>query len=773
MNFIRRYQKLIALCAIALLGLSILINPSVVHADSLTKAVDDICKGPWKTVLSLVDYFAVIVLIVISFVNILGLKIDAYAIKKALPMLVLGLILANLSWFICMMFIDFSELLISWGYQQANINNNFLQNFLSSVTQPLAGVTSLAALGALILAVIYIPIATPILLIAGLVVVLVFAILAILVWLLMWIRGYYIMVLVIFAPLAFMAMSIPLTQNLFKKWLSEFLKWVFVGPLIYFLFYVLHLIDNSLSGPNSPAKDHFLAHYILVCGGLFAAISLPFTLSGGLAKSLWTGATGLAKKAGGWAGKTAYNATPIPYHVQGINEMLKLRQERAHAKDVGTGRAIGTAWGQGVDTLLSGQGLGQAFKTGGASYRTEKEKQDIKNQTTFLDRKLQSDCGGYTAEKIPQFRGIFNDFKNSTSDPNYSYNEDQIRQAMAGLAHSGVLTDDDVKIYNKRKDDEYGINKKKNAKKAAEDRESARIWSEYLGGKNGQGGINSANAAKAIALGYAPRSVFSAMADSNEIANSALANWMKVGSSQHDMERLLPVLQKLIDNTDFRSGVDSNGTFALKDGSGRIHAAELTAVRQYLEAQAQGTTHGARMISQLDGNGVKGIDFGKYDLSNVLNAPNQHLHLIKDADLQRIGGGLDMNDADIKTFSGFHSAYLDKSDVDMANPTDANFYNQNKSQITKARAGLDKIIKKINTTTANNNDFNEYLKKINTISDLKNFSNQSFYSTLSSPDDLKIRNFVSNVIHGANIVDKMDSIDQQVKSAMAKVKKKP
>ena len=233
----------------------------------------------WKFSISVVDIVIIIILIAISFVNILNINIDTYAIKKTLPTLILGVILANFSLLICRMIVDSSSILISTFAGNPETLGTQLTSALR-VSQIGSGVLvagigvgifgGLAPGGIMILIgilIMFIP-------------VLAIAFLAIL----LYIRIGVVYLFAAISPLAFMAMSFPPTQNLFRRWWSMFTTWVFMAPIVLFLMRVAALISRDQAG---------LVGWMAACAILYTAIMVPFKM-GGVIMSAWGGAIKLA-----------------------------------------------------------------------------------------------------------------------------------------------------------------------------------------------------------------------------------------------------------------------------------------------------------------------------------------------------------------------------------------------------------------------------------------------------------------------------------------------
>jgi hypothetical protein len=251
----------------------------------------------WRFCMSLINSIMVAFLIFLAFVNILRIQMDTYAIKKILPTLVLAVILANFSLLICRAVVDFSDVLVNtFMKSRTDLAQGLIDALgLFRVGNPAikVGVGSFAVLalfsaagGAAGLLVI----------IAGIIFVLIPGIAILILAFLLWIRVIIVQVLVAFAPLAFIAMALPMTKTWFAKWWGQFANWVFMAVVIFFLLRIVTLIQ-----PARPEKLEIwtlIAAYVI----LYLTIQIPFKM-GGAVMSAWAGfgktIAGINK--GGWS----------------------------------------------------------------------------------------------------------------------------------------------------------------------------------------------------------------------------------------------------------------------------------------------------------------------------------------------------------------------------------------------------------------------------------------------------------------------------------------
>lgn len=148
-----------------------------------------------------------LIFIIIVFGNTLSLGIDAYTIKKALPRLVIAVILAQFSYFIAGSIIEIGNVL-SQGIL-ALLSNQTLQ--VASLSSTVSGIASIL-LEITFLLISFVAVLVGIFVLA--------------------IRQIIIVGLMITGPLAFAAWVLPNTDKAFKFWFSNLVKLSMMGPII-------------------------------------------------------------------------------------------------------------------------------------------------------------------------------------------------------------------------------------------------------------------------------------------------------------------------------------------------------------------------------------------------------------------------------------------------------------------------------------------------------------------------------------------------------------
>jgi hypothetical protein len=184
----------------------------------------------WKAFVQLADILFVIAFLVLIFGTTLNM--DAYTVKKALPRLVIAAIAVQISYFLCGILIDIGNVfgdglmaLIQNAVSPGNTGVTLAQETVSNGQKFLGATSATVAGGGLIVTGLFLG-PTVLFIILGFVL----SVLTFIVTLL--VRQLIINVLILLAPLAFVAWILPNTEGLFKKWRDNLVKIIMVYPII-------------------------------------------------------------------------------------------------------------------------------------------------------------------------------------------------------------------------------------------------------------------------------------------------------------------------------------------------------------------------------------------------------------------------------------------------------------------------------------------------------------------------------------------------------------
>lgn len=281
--------------------------------------------------------FAVIFLWVI-FSQISNVGVSNYGIKKILPRLIIGALLVNLSFYLCQIAVDLSNIL---GFSLKGV----LEGAASKVgTQSaevgtfntlIVGGLTLAGAGLFIFLAVSIP--TIMALLLALLVVLVILI----------VRQAAVILLIAISPLAFAAWLLPNTENLFKKWVSMLRGLLIVFPVISLLYGAGKLAGAVLAAvgtndPNNPKETMQLA--------ALAASILPLGATPFVLKSSLNSLGSFAGKLGGLSGLANKKLGSAIANKSRISDARNAWKSRS-AKKLAERRSGNTGWGRAASDL--------------------------------------------------------------------------------------------------------------------------------------------------------------------------------------------------------------------------------------------------------------------------------------------------------------------------------------------------------------------------------------------------------------------------------------
>lgn len=232
----------------------LVVDTEIVEADS-----NNLSYNAWQVMRSFANVGFVIVFLIIIFSQISSIGISNYGIKKMLPRLVIAAILVNVSFIICQVAVDVSNILggsivslldntaIFGSTGNADDVGTIAGNILAGtlgIGAVVAGgaVAGVALSGGTVLGAA--ALLLPVLLAALLAIVVTVFILAA--------RQVVIILLVVLAPLAFLAMLLPNTENLFKQWRKIFISMLLVYPMIGLLYGGSTLASKIVLGTGEP-----------------------------------------------------------------------------------------------------------------------------------------------------------------------------------------------------------------------------------------------------------------------------------------------------------------------------------------------------------------------------------------------------------------------------------------------------------------------------------------------------------------------------------------
>ena len=281
--------------------------------------------------------FAVIFLWVI-FSQISNVGVSNYGIKKILPRLIIGALLVNLSFYLCQIAVDLSNILgfsLKGALEGAASKVGTQATATGTFSALVTGGLVLVGVGLFIFLAVSIP--TLLALLLALIVVLVILI----------VRQAAVILLIAISPLAFAAWLLPNTENLFKKWVSMFRGLLIVFPIISLLYGAGKLAGTILAAsatddPNNPKETMQLA--------ALAASILPLGATPFVLKSSLNSLGSFAGKLGGLSGLANKKLGSAIANKSRINDVKNAWKSRS-ARKLAERRSGNTKWGRAASNL--------------------------------------------------------------------------------------------------------------------------------------------------------------------------------------------------------------------------------------------------------------------------------------------------------------------------------------------------------------------------------------------------------------------------------------
>lgn len=248
---------------------------------------DDPLYRAWSVMRSIANIAFVVVFLIIIFSQLTSMGVSNYGVKKLLPRLIVGAILVNLSYYICAVAVDASNIL-GLGIQaifdeitKQTANTGVIGNNWGSITTSvLAGSGALVGTALVATAITSMSVWA---MLAALLPLLVGALFALIIaFLVLLARQALIIMLIVLSPLAFVAYLLPNTEDLFKKWQKLFTSLLVLFPMLSIVFggsmlASVILRESSNASLAAGTGNQFIAFCLYV--GSFAVQAIPFFIT--------------------------------------------------------------------------------------------------------------------------------------------------------------------------------------------------------------------------------------------------------------------------------------------------------------------------------------------------------------------------------------------------------------------------------------------------------------------------------------------------------------
>lgn len=274
----------------------------------------------WGYFRTLANIAFVILIFIMAFSQITGVGISNYGLKKLLPRVIACVILVNLSYFICQLAIDLSNILgQSLGDLIEKMGSEVKIPNVKGAGDDFGAVLNLTGLIVLIVAGIYALATNPALLIPLILALLAGLIAIFALFVTLGIRRAAIVVLVVVSPIAFICYVLPNTKSIFDKWLNLFKALLLAFPISSIMVYGGLFASKVLIATWGPTAVYSLL------GGFAVAVAPYFFIPKVITSSLGKLNTIVAK-----AQNNLTNSASRSFSQSGIAEGLQAKANQKH-----------------------------------------------------------------------------------------------------------------------------------------------------------------------------------------------------------------------------------------------------------------------------------------------------------------------------------------------------------------------------------------------------------------------------------------------------------
>lgn len=218
-------------------------------------------KQAWEIARNLANIMFIIAFVVIILSQVTNMGINNYGIKKMLPRLVVAAIAVNVSYYICQIVVDLTNIL---GFEIQNalagIANSIGPSVFGSASQYGSGFatgTDDGVLTVIIIAALASTAAVWLILGPGIAVITAAIITLLAIILILMLRKALIVLLIVVSPIAFVMYLLPNTEKYFSKWMRMFGQLLMVFPVVGLLFGAGQLASTVIlvSGATTPPSN--------------------------------------------------------------------------------------------------------------------------------------------------------------------------------------------------------------------------------------------------------------------------------------------------------------------------------------------------------------------------------------------------------------------------------------------------------------------------------------------------------------------------------------
>lgn len=302
------------------------VEPSLEVNTSLFE--DTTTRDAWNIFQGFANTCFVILILAIIFSQLTGVGIDNYGIKKMLPKLILVAILVNLSYLICILCVDLSNILgkafkALFDGLPVTLNPNLGIDIGSSSSA--GAIIAVLIAGAIFIVAVF---KNPGILLTALVAILGVLIAIFFLFILLSARQAAIVILTVVSPIAFVCYILPNTKTVFDKWLKLWEAMLFLFPICGLLIgggnFASKILLNAFANSNQNGEGgNFLGAITAMLVGIIPIFFIPTLIKGAFA-AMGT----LGSKITGFGDRVRGGATRRMRESEGYKNAQKMGQER-------------------------------------------------------------------------------------------------------------------------------------------------------------------------------------------------------------------------------------------------------------------------------------------------------------------------------------------------------------------------------------------------------------------------------------------------------------
>ncbi len=341
-------------------------------------------KDAWASFRDIANVLFVIAFLIIVYSQMTGTGVTNYGIKKMLPRLIIAAILVNVSYYVCEIAVDLSNIVGKDAVALFNGIDTGEGGAAPSGVNAIWNATAITVLatGTILAIVVLIILAPSVLLVFALVVLILIA------------RKALIILLIVVSPLAFVAYLLPNTDQWFKKWWKMFSTLLLVFPVIGVLFGAGSMASKILL--KVAGNDGQMMAIVALGVQAVPLFALPALLKGSMSAAGTLGA-----KLSGYADKAGKNAV-------GKSRLGAMKTQYDRNRDVKRSQRWGGRGSKYDPRTIVNRGVNKATGTYGQRIAAAGAETESKIANEDVDRAailMQKQDGWNAATTIPKAQG--------------------------------------------------------------------------------------------------------------------------------------------------------------------------------------------------------------------------------------------------------------------------------------------------------------------------------------------------------------------------------